>query len=553
MFRVDVSPDMKMYDLLIRQGYDPTYALCEFLDNSIHAFQEHSDLEVLEIDVDFYSSNYHVKSAQNTIVISDRGPGIDKETLKKALQPANRPVKPGLSEFGIGMKSAAVWFSKQWTLTTYPKDQGKRLKAEFDLEGLLSEGRSDLAVSERTADKTKHGTVIKLRGLRSEINNDKYRLIRRGIGDIYHRFLNRNTRRVTINTSFDGVSDSVNAIYEGFETLVAPTFEKHRGKIYKTGEDKKWRVDVDTMFQGRPVNGFIHLMKSGGYKKNPGLVLIRHGRVIVGTTDNHFKPEGLYSTSNKAASMRLQGELNLDGHPVTYTKDSFSFDDEDFGQHLRDNVVGLRSLLTQAENFRAKGAPPLESQAPDEKDRDARPGEQSTNSANAPGAENANEGSTEGIDQSDGEDQAESPNEGAPGDKLGDRKDNRIHQSSQLVSAINRTQSKKLLSLYDSLCKVSLVQHPTLMYVGAWTFFEVLSKMCGNNSSDFSSFFSGQAQGWGIDKNDKRTYVTHLKSIAENGNIMKHERKAMQISAGQLAVDFDVLEPLIVAALNNIK
>jgi|GEM_PF-1752885 histidine kinase/DNA gyrase B/HSP90-like ATPase len=554
MFKVNVSPDMNMYSLLISQGYDPTYALCEFLDNSIHAFQEYSDLDVLEIDIDFFSSSYHIKSKRNSIVITDRGPGIKKEVLKKALQPANKPSKSGLSEFGIGMKSAAVWFSNEWVLTTYPKGEGIRLSADFNLEKLLSEGRSVLEVTEKSSDSSNHGTIIELKGLRNRINEDKYEAICRGIGDIYQKFISRDENTVNINSSFDGKKTTIKRKYKGFETLKAPAFVKRKNQIFTTGDEKEWTVDVNTEFQGKPVKGFIHLMNSGGYKKNPGLVLFRHNRVIVGTTEKHYKPDGLYGTSNKAAGMRLQGELHLDEHPVSYTKDRFSFDDEDFGEHLAKDVSGLKDLLNQAENYRAKGAPSLEKVGvgiPDQKENH----EKNSETDQPEPSEESTDSSTQEDDKSQGgndENQYSTKPENEDDGFAIDKSETKIPFSEKIESALKKSKAKKPYRLYRSLCVISLVNHPILMYVGAWSFFEILARKCGNSGDDFTAFFSQQAQRWGFSKEDKKTFNVRLKHVSENGNIVKHHHDSMQVSAIQLANDFEVLEPLIVAALEHI-
>ncbi|MBU86036.1 ATP-binding protein [Alcanivorax sp.] len=560
MFKVNVSPDMNMYSLLINQGYDPTYALCEFLDNSIHAFQEHSDLDVLEIDISFFSENYHVKKNRNSITISDKGPGIQKDLLKKALQPANKPSKIGLSEFGIGMKSAAVWFANEWILTTYPKGEGKKLTADFDLEKLLAEGKSILDVSEDSDDPSKHGTTIELIGLRKKLTREKFDVICKGIGDIYQKFIERPEKKVKINASFDGETLAVKNTYKGFPTLVAPTFVKRKNKTYTSGKDKEWKVTIDTEYQGHPVKGFIHLMDKGGYKKNPGLVMFRHDRVVIGTTDNHFKPDGIYGTSNKAASMRVQGELHLDNHPVSYTKDKFTFDEVDFSSHLLENVNGLRELLNQAENYRAGGADPLESDgeekngsptANDIEDRAVDPEEGPTATGTSP-TENTESNNDQSSDSdTTGSEQGGNSDDGEY-DHINDRAETKIQRSGKIDLALKKSKSKKLYWLYSSLCTVSLRQHPTLMYVGAWSFFEVLARKCGYTNNDFTAFYSGKIIDWGFTKEDKKTFNVHLEDISKNGNTMKHHKDSMKVDAAQLANDFEVLEPLILSALEHV-
>src|SRR5262245_37931263 len=120
--QVNVSPDMGMYHLLRSQGYDPAYAIAEFVDNAVQAHLSHatSGAEPVKVDLRFYSTDYRDPAKRNSIVIEDDGPGIPRDRLGDAMKPAKPSAEKGLSEFGIGMKAAAVWFSDTWTLATTP-------------------------------------------------------------------------------------------------------------------------------------------------------------------------------------------------------------------------------------------------------------------------------------------------------------------------------------------------------------------------------------------------------------------------------------------------
>ncbi|GJL76705.1 ParB/Srx family N-terminal domain-containing protein [Nitrosomonas sp.] len=126
-----------------------------------------------------------------------------------------------------------------------------------------------------------------------------------------------------------------------------------------------------------------------------------------------------------------------------------------------------------------------------------------------------------------------------------------VGESKKILQKLNTLGSGKLGSLYNSLCKVSLNQHPALMYVGAWSFFEVLSKYVGNTTQEFPAFFRNQAQSLGVDKQTGKDCGNALDTISRYGNATKHSKNAMPTSAIQLKNDFEVLEPLILAALDK--
>lgn len=129
--------------------------------------------------------------------------------------------------------------------------------------------------------------------------------------------------------------------------------------------------------------------------------------------------------------------------------------------------------------------------------------------------------------------------------------DNRIAQSQDISKKLEKLDSEKLSGLYYSLHTVSLNKHPALMYVGAWSFFEVLSKYIGNTDNEFPGYFRSKAKNYGFDKPTVKDFGAVLDQISNFGNATKHSRTATPVSAVQLRNDFLVLEPLIVAALDR--
>lgn len=127
----------------------------------------------------------------------------------------------------------------------------------------------------------------------------------------------------------------------------------------------------------------------------------------------------------------------------------------------------------------------------------------------------------------------------------------RIQESSKILKKLKKLKSKKLNGLYYSLCTVSLNKHPALMYVGAWSFFEVLSKFIGNKNDEFPGFYKSKSKALGFDKNKTKDFGVVLTDISNYGNATKHSKNATPLSANQLNNHFEVLEPLILAVLDQ--
>ncbi|GHA70379.1 hypothetical protein GCM10009007_08890 [Formosimonas limnophila] len=352
MFPVNVSPDMAMYNLLKSQGYDPAYAIAEFIDNALQAhLMSGSDREQLNIDLHFYSSDFKQASLKNSLLIKDNGPGIAKDKLVDAMKPAKPPSEKGLSEFGIGMKAAAVWFCDTWQLLTEPKNQMVKFDMKFDLLSLINMHKEVVEVQEKQGD-GENGTTIVLSELRKPIDQLKFKGICQDLRELYQKFTMGSDPELVLTAHFNGTPTSLKFDTERI-ILEAKTYKEFGKVVYAFGESKKWYVPIDMVFQGIQISGYLSLLETGSYVANPGIIMFRYGRVIQGLNARPYLPSKLFQTSNKYARQRVYGELYADGLPVTYTKDKFEIDDDLFAEQLR-AVPGVIDLLKQAQEYRLK-------------------------------------------------------------------------------------------------------------------------------------------------------------------------------------------------------
>lgn len=357
MFAVNVAPDMGMYHLLRNQGYDPAYALAEFVDNALQAHlatrRRRKARAPLTVDICVYSTNYKDATLRNSITIRDTGPGIARDRLADAMKPAHAPGATGLSEFGIGMKAAAVWFSDQWSLSTKPTGDQTRYELDFDLPKLLDSGKDVVSVREKKSSDA-DGTTLVLKSLRRPLDQARFDEICSDLTDIYQRFTEGSDARLKLTMHFDGAPKTLQ--FNGTRvrrTLEASRFKIVKGQAYAIGKPKVWNVPINTVFKGVAVTGFVCLLEEGSYKDNPGLVLFRGERVIQGTRRQPNLPQSLFKTSNKYARQRVYGQIFVDGLPVSYTKDRFEIDEAAFARQIR-NVDGIEELIRQAEEYRSK-------------------------------------------------------------------------------------------------------------------------------------------------------------------------------------------------------
>lgn len=359
MFPVNVSPDMAMYNLLKNQGYETSYALAEFIDNAIHAWQQTTGKKKpLKVVVKFYSMDYKKDlKKRNSIEVTDTGPGIPKSQIANAFKPAKEPTSKGLSEFGIGMKTASVWFADEWQLTTRPLNDTNKYSFKFSLEALLKSGTDTINVEEKINDENMFGTTVFLRNLRKPISKIKFNEICNDLREFYQLFSSKR-KTLLLSAEYDDTPIDLNFTPPDRSVLNAPVHKVIKGELYAIGNKRIWLEKLSFKFKGCDIRGHIQLLETGSYKSNPGLVLFRHNRVITGITRIPYIPEKLFGTANKYGKQRIYGEFHLNDLPVSYTKDKFEFDEDEFISLIKSNDSVIE-LLRQSSDYRSKGIPKI--------------------------------------------------------------------------------------------------------------------------------------------------------------------------------------------------
>jgi hypothetical protein len=115
---IPIRPEVGMYAAFARLNYKPWFALAEFVDNSIQSAQ--SNINTLrKVHDQSYKLKVRISISDQSIEVTDNAAGIASNDYARAFLPASPPKDTsGLSEFGLGMKAAASWFSNNWNVRT---------------------------------------------------------------------------------------------------------------------------------------------------------------------------------------------------------------------------------------------------------------------------------------------------------------------------------------------------------------------------------------------------------------------------------------------------
>ncbi len=352
---VDVSPDMQFYNLLESYPYTVKGALCEYIDNALEAFRtaKNSGADGL---VDMLTINISIQNDQ--IIIEDNGVGIALSEIDRAMKPAYKPSEQSLSEFGIGMKAASMWFGKAWTLECFPLGSDAGYKIDFDLNKLLRENSNKVKLKFIEKSTNTSGVKITLSKLTQHIAENQAKRAWEEIDETYQLFTSRDNPILQINFKFQNNTfpkKDFSALPVSNHPLVFPVCRFKDGQLYAIGGEIIWKQEVSFDFNGKQVKGFFSLGSEASQTKNPGVRLFRYGRLIKGMEVNPNRPIDLVGTANKAAPSRFYAELHLDGQAISNSKGEFTFDEYLFISEFK-KQAGIDQFLQQAENFRSKKA-----------------------------------------------------------------------------------------------------------------------------------------------------------------------------------------------------
>lgn len=351
---VNIRPGVTILSVLKHLNYKPYFALAEFVDNAIDSYLK-NEKELKKIEGANYKLRVDIEFDTNTqkITIKDNAAGIHSNDYQRAFRTAELPPdNTRLSEFGMGMKSAACWFSNEWQAKTTALNENVERKVSFDISKIVEDKIIELQIETKEAKTNSHYTLITLFGIEEKMP------IRRGLGKV-----KRHLASIYRDFFRNGILD----LYINGEKLSYKTPEILNTAYFETPNAKNvtWKQEVDFDF-GDDHNGgklrakgFVAIMETMSVKDS-GFALFRRGRVIEGSADNDegFRPPALSGSLGSHRYKRLFGELHLEGFDVSHTKDGFQWDDnmETFLELLKDELEGENSIpiLKQADKYRVR-------------------------------------------------------------------------------------------------------------------------------------------------------------------------------------------------------
>jgi hypothetical protein len=349
---IEIRPEVTMLSVLRHLNYKAWFAMAEFIDNAIQSFVANQE-RLREINGPDYQLTVDIKidtSGPGLITITDNAAGISDHDFPRAFRAAQIPDdRSGLSEFGMGMKSAACWFARSWSVRTSAADETVERTIKFDIGHIVENRIESLSTTMRDSDPNAHYTVVSLTGLHHSPQGRTVQKIKEHLASIYRMYTRDGRLALWVNDE--------QLQYQIPTTLIAVPYIATG--IPAEGPDVKqveWRKEIDFDFgEGQRVRGFAALREVGSTTL-AGFALFRRDRLIEGSHDDTYRPSEIFKQTNSYPYQRLFGELQIDGFEVSHTKDGFRWEEYEtvFLDCLKEEIEQVPlNLLAQAENYRA--------------------------------------------------------------------------------------------------------------------------------------------------------------------------------------------------------
>jgi hypothetical protein len=322
-----------------RLSYTPWHAIAEFVDNATQSYMDNKATLDPQLKIDGRSFEvsiaYDPGQDNGMLRVTDNAMGMSFPELERALHIAMPPLnRTGRSRYGMGMKTAAFWIGKKWSITTKKLGETDAHEIIVDVEKITN--AKDMALAYRKIpdqDPSKHHTIVNVW--------DHYRKFQgRTLGKI-SQFLQSMYRRDIETGQMTLVWRGVELKWEGFEK-----------RLMQASDGTILRKDLLFDVGDKVVMGWVGILKQGeGGRSDAGFSVIQANRVILGWPEA-WRPGSIYGAfgSNDLVNQRLVGELEFDGFEVSHTKDSIQWrgdEEEDVEKKLKEAVGDYRTIASK--------------------------------------------------------------------------------------------------------------------------------------------------------------------------------------------------------------
>src|SRR6266702_298035 len=156
---IEIRPEVTMLSVLRHLNYKAWFAMAEFIDNALQSLISNND-QLMVLHGGEFQLKVDIKidtSGPGQIVITDNAAGISGSDFPRAFRADQVPTdRSGLSEFGMGMKSAACWFAETWSVRTKAVGESVERTIYFDIRNIVENKIESLNTEVREVEPSSH-------------------------------------------------------------------------------------------------------------------------------------------------------------------------------------------------------------------------------------------------------------------------------------------------------------------------------------------------------------------------------------------------------------
>tara|TARA_B100000161_G_scaffold6575_1_gene4247 strand:- start:4370 stop:6013 length:1644 start_codon:yes stop_codon:yes gene_type:complete len=370
---LDAEPHI-VYGLLQNLSYKEHLAVSEFVDNSVQSFIDNKEhlkkLKQKNVKVE-------VKTTDDFISVTDNAGGISSKDFSHAF----RLTKPealkrtnSLNEFGVGMKTAALWFGSRFEICTSALGEKKKYTIIFDLDEIRENQLDSLNdIKEENEKENAHYTIIKISKLNRKIQGSRINKYRSHLKGIYRRFLSDKTlllKSSTQNASINLQATNETVLNEVYWPDTKGPFIPEETKEEKDIPSFTWEKKID--FEMPSPIDFVKgkaFLSEKFRKSDSGIIIFRRGKGILGSGegDERYKPSEIY-TKQKNESLHATLFIDLDvgpNTPVTSAKTiDWTFEQEQIFLERLKTQLGNKTKFEKLLNEKSTDKKALEENLP---------------------------------------------------------------------------------------------------------------------------------------------------------------------------------------------
>lgn len=330
---IDITPDLDVIRSFKHYEYEIWEALSEYVDNAVQSYIN-CKKEGLEFTLEQNKVTVDIVMTPELYSISDDAGGIPESRFSQAFKSGKRPPdnpKDSLSEFGLGMKTASIWFADKWRVETKAYGEENIKTIEFDMNNLTNIIKP---VLKKTSDSKAHYTHIFLEKPNKPYGGKTMAKIRHHLSHTFRKFIEDGSLAISVTSQTQLAKGEIHYLeVPKIDYLKAPEWSDNPPEPIDENIIE-WMREIEFTLRGIGINREVieYLVKGKiwiaavGDTEKAGLTLFRRNRVIQGDEDTPYRPKNIYGGGNSYQRQRLFGEIYFPPEmPVTHTKTKIVF------------------------------------------------------------------------------------------------------------------------------------------------------------------------------------------------------------------------------------